>query len=651
MRTRYWKTPTFLLICFILFATVAVHYPGLHGDFVFDDSPNILNNTRLHIASLDFANLRQAAFSIDSGPLGRPLSLLTLSLNYYLNAGNTLPYKVTNLIIHLLNGLALVAFTRLLLRGFVRQQLIALSPTQESIVPIAVAALWLLHPLSVTSVLYIVQRMNSLSTLFTLLGLIGYLNGRLRLEDGGRGFPLILAGLLGGGTLATLCKENGLLLPVYALLIEAVVFQNSALHGKSRRSIDALFLLLVILPALAGAAYIALHPGWLVAQYNIRSFSLDERLLTEARILWHYLSWIVIPTTRDTGLFHDDIAISFDLMHPASTLPAVAGLLALVVLAIALRKRLPLLSFGVLWFLIGQSMESTVVWLELAHEHRNYLPMYGILFSAGTALFGVGKSYFTGRLMPRVALSLAVLALFATVTALRSYQWRDNTSLYLTEVAHHPLSFRANYNAGRQYGILLNENHRYNAVYFDQANHYFEAATRLDTAGSAQALFALLYLKHTNGKPFDTRHWNELMRRLKSGQEPILTASQFRTLMIWQDEKSTHLTSDQILALFDAALDNPVLQGPNRAMMFSTLSGYYANVLHNYVNALLLAQKAIETAPDEAVFNLSMADLYISLHNYPEARRQLVLAKAQDLIGRYHEIIGSLELKLVGHDG
>lgn len=646
------KGSAILLSCLALLTTIAAYYPGLHGGFVFDDNPNILNNALLHINSLDFSNLRQAAFSMDSNALGgRPISMLTLALNYFLNAGNTLPYKATNLIIHLLNGLALIAFTRLLLRGFVRQQLITLTPAQQRFVPIAVAVAWLLHPLDITSVLYIVQRMTSLSALFTLLGLIGYLKGRLRLEDGRPGFPLIVTGLLGGTVLATLCKENGLLLPVYALLIEVVVFHASTLRGRSRHGIDALFILLVILPALTGAAYIALHPDWLIAQYKTRAFSLDQRLLTEARILWLYLLWIVVPTTRETGLFHDDIATSIDLLHPATTLPAIAGLLALAALAVALRKRMPLLSFGILWFFVGHSIESTFIWLELAHEHRNYLPMYGILFSAFTMLLGLGRRHFTGRLAPRVATALAIIALLTTVTALRAYQWRNDTTLYLTEVAHHPLSFRANYAAGRQYGILLRVTHPFNVFYYKQTEHYLEEADRLDTGGNARALFALLYFKHTNEKPFDTRHWHELIQRLKTGQDTSLMASQFRTLMIWQDQKSTHLTSRQVLALFDAALDNPGVIGANRAIIFSTLSGYYANALHEYNNAILLGQKAIETAPNNTVLYLNMADLYISLHKYTAARRELASAKARDRMGRYYKNIDSLEFELAGHGG
>ncbi len=108
--------------------------------------------------------------------------MLTLALNYHFSAGNTLPYKLTNLIIHLLNGLALLAFIRVLLQAFAHQQLITWNEKQQAIVPIAVTAAWLLHPLDVTSVLYIVQRMNSMSALFTLLGLIGYISGRMRLE-------------------------------------------------------------------------------------------------------------------------------------------------------------------------------------------------------------------------------------------------------------------------------------------------------------------------------------------------------------------------------------------------------------------------------------------------------------------------------------
>ena len=138
---------------------------------------------------------------------------------------------------------------------------------------------------------------------------------------------------------------------------------------------------------LAAMAYVYWsNPQWLWAGYDLRSFTLFERLLTEGRVLWFYLGLIVFPQLEHLGLYHDDIAISTGLFTPWTTLPALVGLAWLAFLSWWTRTRAPLVSFGIAWFLIGHAMESTVLPLEIAHEHRNYLPLLGILLAAAWVL-------------------------------------------------------------------------------------------------------------------------------------------------------------------------------------------------------------------------------------------------------------------------
>jgi hypothetical protein len=120
------------------------------------------------------------------------------------------------------------------------------------------------------------------------------------------------------------------------------------------------------------------HAQWLWAGYDLRPFSLVERLMSEGRILWFYLGLMVAPRMAAFGLYHDDIAVSTGLFSPWTTLPALLGLAGLAWLAWRVRKSAPLAAFGIAWFLIGHSLESTVLPLELAHEHRNYLPLLGV---------------------------------------------------------------------------------------------------------------------------------------------------------------------------------------------------------------------------------------------------------------------------------
>src|SRR5690606_6790628 len=130
-----------------------------------------------------------------------------------------------NLLIHLGNGLALFMLAGLLLRAPALRATAAIEPVSVALI---VATIWLVHPLNLTAVLYIVQRMTSLSATFVILALVCYVVGRHRLLEGKKGFPLIIGGGLVFGTLAVLSKENGALLLLYIAVIECILFRFEA---------------------------------------------------------------------------------------------------------------------------------------------------------------------------------------------------------------------------------------------------------------------------------------------------------------------------------------------------------------------------------------------------------------------------------------
>ena len=96
------KQPLILLITILLF-TFLIYVSGLSGDYVFDDSANILENQKLELEFLTFDQLSRAWHSGDAGPLGRPVSMLSFALNYYF-IGSFEPYyfKFTNLFLKIL---------------------------------------------------------------------------------------------------------------------------------------------------------------------------------------------------------------------------------------------------------------------------------------------------------------------------------------------------------------------------------------------------------------------------------------------------------------------------------------------------------------------------------------------------------------------
>ena len=272
-------TYIFILGFFIVAGvTVAGYWPGLAGPFLLDDAPNLKATP---IDTLEPATLVPAVTNNTSGMVPRIVSVLSLTLNTYFTGFDASAFKYVNLMIHLVNGLLLFWLGGRLLSHR------AESTAQQRAWLIAglAATLWLAHPLNVSTVLYVVQRMAQLSMLFTLAALLGYAIGRQRIiRDDAGGLLIITGSLLGFGSLAVLSKENGALLPLFVLLIETVIFRLEAPNHTRRIQLGALLSILCILPVIAGLAWFLTHIDAMLGGYALRDFTPAERLLTQSRV-------------------------------------------------------------------------------------------------------------------------------------------------------------------------------------------------------------------------------------------------------------------------------------------------------------------------------------------------------------------------------
>jgi len=429
------------LLIIALCATVLAYLPGLSGPFLFDDRPNLLFNSFVHLNELEWGAIRDAALSNESGLFTRAIPSLSFALNHYFAGGFTsFPFKLTNLAIHLLNGVLVYSLARRLAQRFIVGQ--QKDSKRLELIAAAIAGIWLLHPLQLTSVLYIVQRMNSLSALFVLAGLLLFTIGRARLERGDSGgFVLMSVGVVGGGALGVLCKENAALIPLYALVIELCCFSSVGLESSNRLRLRIYYWAIVGLPLLIVLTYTATHPEFILDGYQWRTFSLGERLLTQPRVLFYYLWLVFFPSRGMLGLFHDDFPLSVGFFTPISTMFAIVAWIALVALAVFLRRRTPVLLFAVSWYLAGHLMESTVLSLEMVFEHRNYLPSIGPIVALVFAV-SIGFERYFGRMrLAYLTLSLAALT-FGFVTHSRAYSWSESGILLETMIKHHPEAAR-----------------------------------------------------------------------------------------------------------------------------------------------------------------------------------------------------------------
>ncbi|HEV7165166.1 MAG TPA: hypothetical protein VGO35_07260 [Gammaproteobacteria bacterium] len=418
-----------------------IYLPGLPGAFVFDDIGSIADNAAIKLRELSLDGMLHAILSAPVGGLLRPISTLTFVLDAHFFGVSPLPFKITNICIHLVVGILLWYLSRDLLRAYRDSTRKSLDDCTIAWLGLAASTLWLVHPLNLTSVLYTVQRDNSLSALFSVAAILSYLVGRRRGRNGGGGHWHIWVLTPLCTVVGMLCKENAALTPVFILVIEFTLLGFQGGDDKAKKEVYWFFVAFLILPLLAACGLAVLKPGFFFNGYVLRNFTLYERVLSECRILMDYLRWIFVPDLRQLALFHDDIVPSRGWLDPGTTLPCALVIAVLLAGAVTLRKRVPLLSFGILWFFAGQLMESTVLPLELAFEHRNYLPMFGLLLGIIGTLYPVVADQ--GRAALAKALLVTCILLLALTTAIRSADWQTELTFSLSESQHHPHSARA----------------------------------------------------------------------------------------------------------------------------------------------------------------------------------------------------------------
>lgn len=592
---------------------LGLYHSGLQGSFFFDDVPNLLTNASIRIDGFSPESLSAALSSNRSGPLGRPLAALSFAFNYYFSGLAPFAFKATNLVIHLLSAGLIFALSKRLFSSVATTS----KETSAFMPALALAAIWLLHPIQLLPVLHVVQRMTSLSALFLLAALILHIDGRERQSTA----RLLLAWTL-FWPLSLLSKESGALFPLFALAWEVIV------RRANRGGLDRfarIFSIVCCLVLAAGIAY-ALTPlgGWLWDGYKLRSFSLAERLLTEGRVLWLYIGLILFPRLESLALYHDDITLSTGLLTPWTTLPAILGLVGLVALAWKTRSRFPLIVFGIAWFLIGHALESTALPLEIAHEHRNYLPLLGALLPFAWLLSRFLETTGTRKTLG-ISLTLAALAYCTLVTGLRADQFGEEVRRTQIEAQHHRKSARAQFEAGRTLASLPEAASQTSPTY-SFARAHLEIAAELDTTAKMPWL-ALIHLNCKARQPLEKRWIDELERRLAKtpfgpGDQTVMYALKEMSL-----EASLCLDRQDVDNLFAAALANPNVSPGVQAIMHSWHADYFWLREHDMAAARASLKKSLEIAPQDPSNRLKWAQLLFISGEVDQARPILTVLR------------------------
>lgn len=427
----------FLLYTLVLAMLAGLLFlPGLPGDFVFDDNINIVGNSGIELQSLAPSNILDIIFSTQFGGITRVLPTLTFAIDYYRGGGTLDPatFKATNI--------AIQAVTAFVLAWFLRSLLLAAGarPNAARWASLALAFVWAAHPLQVSSVLYVVQRMQTMATLFILLALWSYVTARRAQIEGRSGRTgWMLTGLM--WALALACKEDAVLLPIYMLAMEFTILRfqagDAALASRIKRGY-----LYAIVAGIAIFLLVVVPHYWSWDAYYNRNFSSYERLLTQGRVLCLYLWEMLIPVPSHMPFYYDWLVPSRSLLHPWSTLPALLLLGVLLIAAWKTRHHRPIFAFGILLFFAGHAVTSNIAPLELAFEHRNHLPLVGIVLAAGDLLM-ISLDRFRLRKTLIATSGLVLLAGLSSATVMRAQAWNSDLRMAQTSTRIAPFSTRA----------------------------------------------------------------------------------------------------------------------------------------------------------------------------------------------------------------
>jgi tetratricopeptide (TPR) repeat protein len=429
------------LLAFCLFSSFIflLYANSLHSPFYFDDMPNIVLNPYIRIADLSWEGIKEAASLSPSSR--RVLPNISFALNYYFDAYNVWGFHLVNVCIHIAAAFSFYLLARLILT------LPALTGHFKWPGEIAfmAALLWAAHPLQLNAVTYLVQRMTSMAALFFVLSLYFYLKARLQQNTVPKVLLFLTSGIL--GIMALFSKENSGMLPIILLGCELLLLRKKHITQEARNKI---IIACVCLALLFYAVSWFLLQGNPFTSFSInypnREYTLDQRLLSQTRIIFHYMSLLILPLPGRLNLIYD-FNLSYGVFNPPQTFFAIVGLLTMAAFIFFLAKRNRLIAFAIFWFMANLVVESSVIPLELIFEHRMYVPSMFLI------LVIVSWAYrFTAERVNLVRLAcLGIMIALSFFTWQRNVTWQDPVRLWADVLQKSPGSLRSYGNLGNAY--------------------------------------------------------------------------------------------------------------------------------------------------------------------------------------------------------
>ena len=429
-----------LIPALLIAAALVAYHNSFAGPFIFDDFNSITNNP--YIRKL-WPLTDAMSWPKPSSVASRPVVALSLAVNYALGGFNVWGYHVFNLTVHILAGLVVFGIVR---RTLESPRLRERYPRRAPWLAMAVALIWLLHPLNTESVTYVIQRTELLFGLFFLLTLYCVIRGSSSSHPARWYIASVVACALGMGS-----KEVMVGAPLIVLLYDRCFLSGSFRETFRRRwglhaGLASTWLILARLVATRGHSK--------SAGFGFQSLTGWAYARMQFGVIVHYLRLAFWPYPLVFDYYDWPAANTVSAVVP----PAVAVLTLLGATLWAARYQ-PWLGFLGAWFFIILAPTSSVLPLvtEPAAERRMYVPLLAVV--ALIVIVGdAGLRYLLRRLKSgetlrrclEAGIVVAVAATLGSITLRRNEDYRSVLSIWSDAVAKRPNNARGHNNLGAE---------------------------------------------------------------------------------------------------------------------------------------------------------------------------------------------------------
>ena len=562
-----------------------VYSNALNTGFQLDDQYVILNNNQIkHLENyLDIHKLLSFKFS-------RIIPQITFALNYKYSKYNVEGYHLVNILIHIVNSL-LVYFILLSLFDFKVVSVKNISKHKEIISAFS-ALIFALHPLQIQAVTYITQRMASLAAMFYFLATFFYIKARQVNCKNRFSVKAILFyfGVLLSFYLGIHSKQNIASLPLALLLVELIFVRDG--NNKIKKRFVWVYVVSIVILAFIYIFLIGI-PHQREAPTSYVYFA------TQLRVVVLYIFKLFFPVNLQ---LYYNFPWSQSLFG-FKELFSLFIILFVFLTAYFLYKKCRLLTFGIVWFFVTLSVESSIFPLKFAiFEYRVYPGMLGFGIFLTTALYFFLYPKYSKKVSYFLASFVLILAL---ITHSENFNWKDGISLWKTNLRRSPDYALVVSNVG----TYFLEQHRY-----DSALVYFNKAIKIDST------FEIPYVHRGVINTFKRNFAaaiKDFKKAIKLNKEEALAYNNlgYAYLQLGQNKKA--------IKYFLKAIE----LSPKYQYAYNNLAIAYMRV-RNYKEAYKAINKAIKLNPENADYynnrgniHFLIEDFHAAIANYKKAIR------------------------------